>query len=538
MRRHLEPDTLFRCTTCIKNFGSSRALDEHYRQSPHHPNCPVDSCARGFRNKWACNEHVKLTHPTTDCPCGDNYFTEERGTHYLTSPNHVACTPCNLGFFDAKALLEHEGLKHSNSHCTRCSRQFKDEHELNEHYLVSLAHPKCEMCRLGFIDSDTFRQHIAEKHSAPSTSQDPDLAQKSNAGRSVDNDWRSSTKPRSQTLLDIDSPRVRSLWPATPSTEHSSQTIWESSQVRSPVSGVSSRGKVQISDVTDTEEEEEEDSILSMVEGLVDGPDVEEPHPSNKNLAVTLYRSPITFTGPTKPLSLSLNLDTNFRSTSSCTRFDPLGPLTPSTTSPDTTSPTGLAALPTVSPLASTPSDITMINGSSTTIVSSPERMRPGEAWGVESTGGDEQARPSVTPFAPSRRDSASSVETRVEDDEDSGALTTFRVNQHWKLYNEAVASATHTRNQLLAIVICVFTSDFTYCHLPGLVLNHLLDGGHAVDGGGAPAAPATAFGTAGHSPQFSGHELPRLLPTMRERPLRGLHGDFLRSHLLLWLRF
>ncbi|KAK1217345.1 hypothetical protein PQX77_020006 [Marasmius sp. AFHP31] len=222
-----------------------------------------------------------------------------------------------------------------------------------------------------------------------------------------------------------------------------------------PISGVSSRGKVQISDVTDAEEEEE-NSILSMVEGLVDDTDLEEPLLSNKNLALTLYKSPIAFTGPTKVGRLDdlLILDINLRSAASFPEpeleyelqvYDKLPP-TPSTTSPDTSSPTGLAALPTVSPLASTPSDITMINGSSTTIVSSPELMRPGETWGVDSTSSDERTRSSTVPFAPSRRDSESSVETRVEDNEDSGALTTFRVNQHWKLYNEAIASATHTR--------------------------------------------------------------------------------------------
>ncbi|KAL0578132.1 hypothetical protein V5O48_003875 [Marasmius crinis-equi] len=215
------------------------------------------------------------------------------------------------------------------------------------------------------------------------------------------------------------------------------QRIWEGPQVKSPTTtAVPPLSAGNVSELTNAEKEK---TLVSMVEGLVEDTDsmANENRCSDPDLPLTIYQSPIAFGGPSKPLSLSLNLDTNFRSSTSCTIFDPLGPPTTSvyTPSPDTSSPSGLAALPAVSPLASTPSDITMLNGP-TTISSTPEFLAPSNV-------GLCQTRNNPQRSLPSRRDSASSVETRVDSAENSRALTTLRVNNHWKLYNDAIVSVT-----------------------------------------------------------------------------------------------
>ncbi|KAG7097674.1 hypothetical protein E1B28_005000 [Marasmius oreades] len=431
LRRHRDTDAEFRCSTCSRGYATSRALDEHYRQSPNHPNCPVRSCRRGFRNKVTCEEHVKQSHPTAECSCGDQYFIEEGDQHLETSSHHPVCAICNIGFVDAGALSKHENIAHKELLCKRCERHFINHDELVQHYLSSFAHPTCEICCLGFADDDVFRQHIMVKHSSskPTILVDvppnngniqanivaPGHTQDSGACPSEARTWKLNSRASS---VDISSPIVRSLWDSS-STAKNSAYPWE--------------------DVPITKDNTEDRNMVSMVERLIGGADTKHDH----ELPVTIYesaRSPIAFTGLTK--SLSLHLPTlNFNDSSSCTAFNPFGPPVCSTPSPDTSSPQGLAVLPVVSPLASTPSDVTMLDGHTNRMANSTSSTLSTATF--PSKDGWKTVNSSPIP----RRDSTSSIETRVEsvDSGDRGgpAFTKVVTNDRWKLFDDAISALT-----------------------------------------------------------------------------------------------
>ncbi|KAF9260574.1 hypothetical protein L218DRAFT_962394 [Marasmius fiardii PR-910] len=432
MRRHREADAEFKCTTCSRGFATVRALEEHFRQSPRHPNCPVRSCGKGFRNSWDCEEHVKQKHPTSDCPCGEQHFTEEREVHFQVSPNHVVCPICNAGFAGAGALFEHKNVAHKNSWCERCKRQFSDQDELLHHYLTSVTHPTCEICCLGFADHDVFRQHIVVNHSpatptlVKSVENPPNKGDVQNTSSPLTQDtgiptpsnaeatrWKCNSRASN---LDISSPIVRSLWDSSTPVKNPIR-VWEEDP-ESPI----------------PKDDTEDRSMVSMVEKLIRE---SEPEPEFElEVPQMIYdsaRSPTTFTGPTKPISLCLT--TNFNESSSCTVFDPFGPSTCTTPSPDTSSPLGLAVLPSVSPVASTPSDITMIEGSS--------KRHKSTSFSPLSVSPLKQA----TYFPAPRRGSTSSVETRVEiipDPDCHDTISQFIASpKRWRLFDDAIGALT-----------------------------------------------------------------------------------------------
>ncbi|KAJ7581237.1 hypothetical protein C8J56DRAFT_959455 [Mycena floridula] len=63
-QRDKHSDGFSQCSKCQRRFASAQGLKEHYRGSPHHPNCPF--CGLGFQDTKECLEHQALDHPSPE----------------------------------------------------------------------------------------------------------------------------------------------------------------------------------------------------------------------------------------------------------------------------------------------------------------------------------------------------------------------------------------------------------------------------------------------------------------------------------------
>ncbi|THU77176.1 hypothetical protein K435DRAFT_702967 [Dendrothele bispora CBS 962.96] len=145
------------CKICTRWFRDLLSLDEHYRGSPTHPNCP--RCIhKGFFDEKALNNHLNCQHASIRCdPCA-RIFTSEKvlEEHLLSSSRHPACQSCKTGF--KKEDDYHLVFDHTDSFCERCRRFFETQEALTKHWATSHAHSCCEICKLGFLDDFILRK--------------------------------------------------------------------------------------------------------------------------------------------------------------------------------------------------------------------------------------------------------------------------------------------------------------------------------------------------------------------------------------------
>ncbi|KAF9021561.1 hypothetical protein BDZ89DRAFT_1137909 [Hymenopellis radicata] len=147
----------FVCPTCkpIRTFATAESLKEHYRGSPHHPNCP--ECGAGFQNDNERDEHL-ISHER-DCQNRDcliyRVYERELQAHYQDSSRHPCCELCGDGVFDSTALTEHHRAKHE--YCEECAEPFVSLEDLERHFNSHADHV-CHVCGIGFptkLEKDT-----------------------------------------------------------------------------------------------------------------------------------------------------------------------------------------------------------------------------------------------------------------------------------------------------------------------------------------------------------------------------------------------
>ncbi|TFK28559.1 hypothetical protein FA15DRAFT_43299 [Coprinopsis marcescibilis] len=107
----------FDCETCERSYKQIFALEDHYRGSPRHPNCP--RCGKGFRDEQEMEQHRKTAHTKIACgPCGGELIYEDQDSlerHYAASKNHPSCAQCPKGFLDDDLLQEHVSSEHTET---------------------------------------------------------------------------------------------------------------------------------------------------------------------------------------------------------------------------------------------------------------------------------------------------------------------------------------------------------------------------------------------------------------------------------------
>ncbi|ESK96307.1 myc-associated zinc finger [Moniliophthora roreri MCA 2997] len=353
------PTSDYNCSTCSRKYSSQFSLQEHYRQSPNHPQCIP--CRKGFKNKKQYDQHLSEEHSSTvacsQCK-GRQIRVDELQTHFRHSPNHPKCVKCNEGFDTDKNYEQHVEDVHIDSRCFKCRRIFDDPEELIDHYITSSSHPICELCNTGFADNSAYQDHLALEHSALSPSPTHDSTEVSKL--------HTSAPARLANGL------TSSIWSSPVDT--SPKSLGWSPNHASPVesgcrfnpfetqSGLGFDSVTMVNDLV-------EDTILrTVLEPVPEEPPVDSAQPA----ARSDNQRPKHFS---KSLLHPLN--------TSIWKNLPFPPSETSSCSPDTSSPVGLAALPDISPLASTPTDITLINGvasPSSPVVSIPARRSPTSA--------------------------------------------------------------------------------------------------------------------------------------------------------------
>ncbi|GLB39099.1 hypothetical protein LshimejAT787_0602610 [Lyophyllum shimeji] len=130
--------TTFPCTICGRSFDAQFALEDHYRGSAAHPNCP--KCGRGFKDK------------------------EQRDAHHTREHPRVACAPCSGMLVYEDALSHHYTVSSKHPNCKACGHGFRDLEALERHDPDPEAHPQCVVCKILFKDRQGLEVHVMERH--------------------------------------------------------------------------------------------------------------------------------------------------------------------------------------------------------------------------------------------------------------------------------------------------------------------------------------------------------------------------------------
>ncbi|KAA1472990.1 hypothetical protein DENSPDRAFT_930676 [Dentipellis sp. KUC8613] len=159
--QHMDAKHAIYCAKCSRKYHSASALEQHFRASAHHPNCP--RCGAGMENRDAVTRHIAEDHPKVRC-CGVQMFKDELDAHYLNSMNHPQCLECNAGFETQAKLDEHRAEAHTEVLCLICNRNFATREELEQHERAPGTHPRCEFCNNAFKDTSSLIEHFSTTH--------------------------------------------------------------------------------------------------------------------------------------------------------------------------------------------------------------------------------------------------------------------------------------------------------------------------------------------------------------------------------------
>ncbi|TFY64435.1 hypothetical protein EVG20_g5952, partial [Dentipellis fragilis] len=181
--QHMDAKHAIYCAKCSRKYHSTTALEQHFRASAHHPNCP--RCGAGMENRDAVTrvrritfsissaaypaltrsprQHIAEDHPKVHC-CGVQMFKDELDAHYLNSMNHPQCLECNAGFETQTKLDEHRAEAHPEVLCLICNRNFATREELDQHERAPGTHPRCEFCNRAFKDTSSLIEHFSTTH--------------------------------------------------------------------------------------------------------------------------------------------------------------------------------------------------------------------------------------------------------------------------------------------------------------------------------------------------------------------------------------
>ncbi|KAF9030136.1 hypothetical protein BDZ89DRAFT_684981 [Hymenopellis radicata] len=186
----------FVCPTCKpwRTFATAESLKEHFRGSPHHPNCP--ECGAGFQNDKERDEHLRSHERScanTDCRVYKVYERELQA-HYQDSLRHPCCELCGEGVFDSTALAEHYRAHHE--YCQNCAEPFPDTEALERHFKTHADHV-CHVCGTGFptkLERDTHTHS-----SSPETTHSG-----SSFTSGISSSWMLPTKPDDEAVAWVD----------------------------------------------------------------------------------------------------------------------------------------------------------------------------------------------------------------------------------------------------------------------------------------------------------------------------------------------
>ncbi|KAH9953788.1 hypothetical protein BC827DRAFT_106401 [Russula dissimulans] len=163
------------CQICNRQYTSAEGLQQHYRDTPVHPNCARCDMI-GFVDSAALQAHNNSAHPLIPLgafPCRTCNLSYPSAAalrqHYLASTVHPTCTRCNTGFVDNFAMQTHAAAIHPPISspaftCQTCELSFSGPVTLDHHYLDAPVHPKCTRCDIGFVDNATMQAHVVSVH--------------------------------------------------------------------------------------------------------------------------------------------------------------------------------------------------------------------------------------------------------------------------------------------------------------------------------------------------------------------------------------
>ncbi|KAH9057976.1 hypothetical protein EDB83DRAFT_2224863 [Lactarius deliciosus] len=169
--QHVEAKHVVVCQPCNRKYKSQSAIDQHWRSSTAHPNCPV--CGAGAADTPALAEHIANAHPKVRC-CGVLLNENDLDVHYLTSRNHPTCGECSIGFATELEYAEHNSQLHSELQCKVCAQQFSSPDALWAHMGDPSSHRRCEFCNAEFKETSALvevidNQPVDEIKSTPLT---------------------------------------------------------------------------------------------------------------------------------------------------------------------------------------------------------------------------------------------------------------------------------------------------------------------------------------------------------------------------------
>ncbi|OCH87132.1 hypothetical protein OBBRIDRAFT_782106 [Obba rivulosa] len=241
----------FKCASCQKPFGTSKAYSDHAKSKGHLFYQHVcNACSQTFVNESALQTHRTQVHsqpsgskaptkavppPTVTCSICSLTFTstttlqqhqhthsaaaktgststsyvvgrcidcsQDFGSqagleqHYTSSANHPTCPRCQRGVRNLAVLNAHMQLYHSTIRCDCCDASFYAD-EKQSHYDTSPKHPKCKICAIGFENEHSLHEHQSLKHPAappkPVEHQCTVCNKKFGAAIALQNHWKNS----------------------------------------------------------------------------------------------------------------------------------------------------------------------------------------------------------------------------------------------------------------------------------------------------------------------------------------------------------